>query len=99
MEKSSTELNSSKKLDFQENNPINHSDAIKQIATELEMDERDVEHLVRYYLTRVLSKIMLEKKNIYAEKLGKLTYKSLAPKKQKQIFELKNKPKKVIIRL
>lgn len=84
---------------FQEDKPKSHSEAIEKIAKELDLDTHDVEHLVRYYLTRVLSKIMLEKKSIYIEKFGKLTYGSLTPKKQKKIFDLKNKPKKVIIRL
>lgn len=100
MEKLSKELNSSRKQDFQEShNVTSHKEAVEQIAKEFDAEPKEVEHLMRYFLVRVLSKAMIAKKSISIQGFGKLIYGGRGPKKQKQLHELKDKPRKVIIRL
>lgn len=77
----------------------NHEEAIRIIAKETGWKPKEVSNLVEYYFTRLLSKLMLMKKNINIYRLGRFAYKGLSKSKHEKFKKLQKKQTKTIVKL
>lgn len=92
-------LNFTKQQVFQGNNPKDHKEAIKVIASDLQLSESEVKRLVENYFNLVLSKRIISKRRLKIMGLGSFKRKRIPNKFAKEMSLVTRKQKKIIVNI